>query len=201
MQTFASRISDTRSGVRLRESSSGFTLLEILVVMVIVGILTGTVIFSFTGADSEQLLKGTAQNLAARIELARQHALQRNREWGIYVDRDGYRFAEFDVDTAQWVERQNRPFIAAQVPQEMDLRLKTSGVGELPFADGEDLPQIVVFSSGEITPFTVYVEPDWNTEAWLVTSDGLSRVIARREGDEDLQRTPPTPLRNGAFSG
>lgn len=201
MQTFASRISDTRSGVRLRGSSRGFTLLEILVVMVIVGILTGTVIFSFTGADSEQRLKGTAQNLAARIELARQHALQRNREWGIYVDRDGYRFAEFDVDTAQWVERQNRPFNAAEVPQEMDLRLKTSGVGELPFADGEDLPQIVVFSSGEITPFTVFVEPDWNTDPWLVTSDGLSRAIARREGDEDLQQTPPAPLRNGAFSG
>jgi general secretion pathway protein H len=186
MRTFASRTSEPNFSLRRRRSAAGFTLLEILVVMVIVGILTGTVIFSFTGADSEQRLKGTAQNLAARIELARQHALQRNREWGIYVERDGYRFAEFDVETAQWVEREGRTFGATQVPEEMELRLKTSGVGELPFADGEDLPQIVVFSSGEITPFTVFVEPDWNTEPWQVTSDGISRTTASREGDRAL---------------
>jgi general secretion pathway protein H len=169
----------------MSRAAGGFTLLEILVVIVIVGILTGTVIFSFTGADSEQRLKGTAYNLASRIELARQHALQRNREWGIYVERDGYRFAEFDVETAKWVERENRPFTAVAVPEEMALRLKTSGVGELPFADGEDLPQIVVFSSGEITPFTVFVEPDWPTRTWQVTSDGIARATVSLEGEQE----------------
>ena len=61
--------------------------------------------------------------------------------------------------------------------------MKTEGVGELPFADGKDLPQIVVFSSGEVTPFTIYLEPDWDTLRWFVSSDGISRVAAEREGD------------------
>jgi general secretion pathway protein H len=183
MRIFASRTSDSTPLRSSRLSSAGFTLLEILVVIVIVGILTGTVIFSFTGADAEQRLKGAAHNLAARVELARQHALQRNREWGIYIERDSSRFAEFDQESGKWVVRENRPFAQSSLPDAVELRLKTEGVGELPFADGKDLPQIVVFSSGEVTPFTIYLEPDWDTLRWLVSSDGISRVAAEREGD------------------
>jgi len=183
MQTFATRISREPLSGFSRPYTAGFTLLEILVVIVIVGILTGTVIFGFTSAEAEQDLKGAAQRLAIRIELARQHALQRNREWGIYVESDGYRFAEFDPETQKWVERTTRPFSQDDLPAAVELQLSTDGIGELPFADGKDLPQIVVFSSGEITPFTIRLRPDWDTFAWLVSSDGIARTEAAREGD------------------
>ncbi len=185
MPTFASRTSDTRLPPPSRSRCHrGFTLLEVLVVVVIVGILTGTVILGFTGADMEQELKGAAQRLAVRVELARQHALQRNREWGIYVRDESYAFAELDPETGSWIERSGRPFDQEDLPDAIRLRVATEGVGELPFADGEDLPQIVVFSSGEITPFTIMLEPDWDTIPWLVSSDGLSRAAASREGDD-----------------
>ncbi len=163
----------------------GFTLLEVLVVITIVAVLTGTVLLGFTGADQEQALRGAAHRMAMRVELARQHALSRNREWGIYIERNEYSFAEFDPETAQWVLRDDRPFDHNDLPDRVELTLETDGVGELPFTSGEnDLPQIVVFSSGEITPFTIYLEPDWDTVPWLVTSDGISRAAATREGEE-----------------
>lgn len=167
------------------ERAGGFTLLEVLVVVVIVGILTGTVVLGITGADVEQELRGSAQRLAARVELARQHALTRNREWGIYVRDDTVTFAEFDPESGEWLERSGRPFEQTDLPNAVRLRVSTEGVGELPFADGQELPQIVVFSSGEITPFTIRLEPDWDTLPWLVTSDGLSRARASREGQDD----------------
>jgi len=185
MRTSATRISDPAPGRanRAATTAAGFTLLEVLVVVFIVGILTGTVILGFTGADSEQDLKGAAQRLATRIELARQYALQRNREWGIYVHDDSYAFAEFDPETRKWVEREGRPFVQNDLPNAVRLRLTTEGVGELPFADAKDVPNIAVFSSGEITPFTITIEPEWESIPWEVTSDGLSRAEARREGD------------------
>ncbi|MEZ5550350.1 MAG: type II secretion system minor pseudopilin GspH [Pseudomonadales bacterium] len=162
-------------------AGAGFTLLEILVVLTIVAILTGTVVLGFTGADRAQDLKGAAQRLATRFEMARQQALTRNREWGVYIEKDDYHFAEFDPQAARWVIQEARPFATADLPDQVSLRLRTEGVGEIPFAEEQDLPQILLFSSGEITPFSLYLEPGERAPAWLVASDGLSRVTASRD--------------------
>ncbi|MEE8079151.1 MAG: type II secretion system minor pseudopilin GspH, partial [Pseudomonadales bacterium] len=116
------------STTRICNPPRGFTLLEILIVITIVGILTGTVILGFTGADAEQDLKGSAQRMAVRVELARQRALQRNREWGIYVRPDSYVFAEYDPRQQAWVEQEERPFKQSDIPELVELRLKTEGV-------------------------------------------------------------------------
>lgn len=159
---------------------SGFSLLEILVVLTILAVLTGTVILSFTGAESEQALKGAAERMAMRIELARQHSLTRNREWGIYVEDTSYRFAELDPEQQVWAEMTRRPFNENDLPDMVDLSLELDEYDALPFEEDEDLPQILIFSSGEITPFTLLLEPEWDATPWAVSSDGLARVEAAR---------------------
>ena len=166
-----------------RRQQAAFSLLEVLVVLTILAILTGTVMLSFTGADANQGLKGAAERLALRVELARQRSLTRNREWGIYVEEDGYRFAEFDPDEAVWVEQIARPFDQNDLPERVELSLELEEYDSLPFDEDDALPQIIVFSSGEITPFTILLEPEWKAPAWLVTSDGLAPAAANREGD------------------
>jgi general secretion pathway protein H len=158
----------------------GFTLLELLVVVVLVAILTGTVILGFTGADTEQRLRGSAEQMAYAIELARQYALQRNREWGLYVEPDSVRFAEFDPEQRTWVEQTVRPFGETQVMDNVTLRVESEALNELPNEDEEELPRVMLFSSGEVTPFTLYLEPEWDAAAWEVSSDGLSRTQAER---------------------
>ncbi len=159
---------------------AGFTLLELLVVVVLVAILTGTVILGFTGADAEQRLRGSASQLAYTIEMARQYALQRNREWGIYVEPDGVRFAEFDPDERVWQEQPQRPFGSLELTENLELRVESEGLEALSGAEREDLPQVIIFSSGEVTPFTVYLEPGWDAPEWQVRSDGISRTEALR---------------------
>jgi general secretion pathway protein H len=158
----------------------GFTLLELLVVITLAAIITGTVIVGFTGADTEQRLKGSADQLAYTLELARQYALQRNREWGVYIDSDRVRFAEFDPEQAAWVEQTQRPFGSVNVLAGVGLRAEAEGFDQLTETERERLPDLVLYSSGEVTPFTVHMEPEWNTRAWTVASDGISRVRAER---------------------
>ena len=162
--------------------NSGFTFLELLVVVTMVAILTGTVVLGFAGADVQQETKGIAQRFAYRVELARQQALQRNREWGVFVEERGYRFAEFNPELAEWVER-GAPFSHPTLPGYLTLELETEGLGELPFADGEDLPQLLVFSSGEITPFTMMFVLEQSEASWQVQSDGLSRARAMTDNE------------------
>ena len=184
MQISASRTYNRQiRGARL--AASGFTLLEVLVVVSLVSILTGVVVLGFTGADTQQEVKGFAQRFAFRVELARQQALNRNREWGIYVNEQSYHFAEFSPQEGAWELQSQRPFDDIEVPDLFSLRIETEGVGNLPFADGERLPQILVFSSGEVTPFAVYLEIPGDFEPWVVSSDGLSRAQVRRESEVD----------------
>jgi general secretion pathway protein H len=163
--------------------TSGFSLLEILVVLTILAVLTGTVMLSFTGAESEQALKGAAERMAMRIELARQHSLTRNREWGIYVEEAEYRFAEFDPEQQVWIEMVQRPFNETDLPDLVGLSLDLEEYDSLPFDEEDELPQILIFSSGEITPFTLRLEPEWETNPWTVSSDGLARVAVGRAED------------------
>jgi general secretion pathway protein H len=164
-------------------SSAGFTLLEVLVVLTILAVITASVMLSFTGADAEQNLKGAAERMALRIELARQRSLTRNREWGIYVEEEGYFFAEFDQVEGVWVRQIGRPFDKSDLPQLVTLSVELDEYDQLPDQDQEELPQIIIFSSGEITPFRILLEPGWEAIPWTVASDGLSQVEAVRGED------------------
>ena len=164
-------------------TQTGFSLLEVLVVLTILAVLTGTVMLSFTGADAEQRLRGAAERMAMRIELARQHSLTRNREWGIYVEEAAYRFAEFDPEQQIWVEQTQRPFDDVDLPDLVGLSLDLEEYEALPFEEEDGLPQILIFSSGEVTPFSILLEPEWRAEPWKVSSDGLTRVEAVRADD------------------
>lgn len=71
--------------------SGGFTLLELLVVVVIAGITLGLV--SFNAMPSErQALQSEAQRIALLLQLARDEAIVRNRMVAFEADQERYRF-------------------------------------------------------------------------------------------------------------
>ncbi len=164
--------------------ASGFTLLELLVVLIIFAVLTGTLVLGFSGADEEQALRGLAERISARVELARQYALQRNREWGIFVEPDTYRFMELDPQRGRWVEQAYRPFVSEGRTARIAFRVETEGFDQGQFGVSEEAsPDIIVFSNGEVTPFQWYLEPAWQALPWLVRSDGISPSVIERDLD------------------
>lgn len=69
----------------------GFTLLELLVVVVIAGITLGVVSFRALNND-HQALQSDAQRIALLLQLTRDEAILRNRPTAFEADGDGYRF-------------------------------------------------------------------------------------------------------------
>ena len=166
-----------------RAPTRGFSLLELLVVMVIVGVLAGTVVLGFVGADREQTLRTEAERLALLIEMARDSAVQRNEEWGLYVDERRYTFAVFDADEGAWREQEERPFAARATTQaSLSIRVEARELAAATTQMGKRPPAVVIFSSGEQTPFEIELKPDWESRPWVVRSDGLSRVTTERAG-------------------
>lgn len=161
--------------------SKGFTLLELLVVVVIVGVLAGAVVVGFVGSDREQNLKTEAERMALLIELARDEALQRNEEWGVIIDDDGYAFSVYDEAEGRWAAQEERPFHPRNV-EDIRLRVRVDDLDVKHLGEGkEQRPELIIFSSGEQTPFEIELEPAWDTAPWIVFSDGLARTEVRRE--------------------
>ena len=69
----------------------GFTLLELLVVLVIAGILLGAVALNAMPSNS-QLLQDDAQRIALLLQAARDEAIVRNRAIAFEIDAQRYRF-------------------------------------------------------------------------------------------------------------
>jgi len=83
--------------------SCGFTLLELLVVLVIVGITLGAV--SLKAMPSErQILQNDAQRIALLLQLARDEAILRNRPIEFEAESDRYRFKYFEENSWHLLE-------------------------------------------------------------------------------------------------
>jgi general secretion pathway protein H len=157
----------------------GFTLIELMVVVVIVGILVGAITFGLAGRDREEQLRTEAERLALLIEMARSEAIQRNEEWGIAIGPADYRFFAFDAARKRWVEQKGQPFHARTVA-DMALTVHVEAKSIPGTKPAQDVPTIIMFSSGEQTPFEVEITPAWKAQPWRVASDGLARTSAQR---------------------
>lgn len=82
----------------------GFTLLELLLVIVIAGITLGLVSFNAM-PSTHQALQNEAQRIALLMQLARDEAIVRNRPIAFEAAADGYRFVIRDGNTWQPVEQ------------------------------------------------------------------------------------------------
>ena len=174
---------------------SGFTLMELLVVVVVLGILLGSAVISLNLSDDQRGMQAYGQRMAQRIELARDRAIQNNQEWGLRVSREKYQFVVFDELQRQWIPQPQAPFKPDEPPQPVvyDLRVQDKGGTELNsglFAQSQDndqkvldetgtqeLPYVVFFSSGEASQFSLKVVPqnpaEGSVQGFRLVTDGF----------------------------
>lgn len=164
-------------------NNRGFTLIEVLIVVVIVAIMAATVAVGLSGGDRDRRLKVEVNRLTGLLELTRSQAIQRNEEWGVYIDESSFSFANFDETTRKWVDYEQRPLRNTTL-ENLRLELYVDDQLELPeqFED-DSVPDLVFFSSGESMKFDLRVQPNWEGPVWTISSDGLSRSEATREED------------------
>lgn len=82
-------------GSRKVHRSSGFTLLELLVVIVIAGITLGVVSLN-AFPDDRKVMQEEAQRIAVLLQLTREEAILRNRPTAFEADANSYRFLVHD---------------------------------------------------------------------------------------------------------
>lgn len=131
--------------------SKGFTLIEIMVVIVIVAVLISAVALSFPPVG-DKLLKENADRFSALISLAQDEAILQSTELAVEITPNGYSFYQ-NVDNS-WVAFNDMPFSKRQLPVEITTKMYLDGISIDLKGRDENKPQVVILSSGEMTPFT-----------------------------------------------
>lgn len=171
--------------------------------MVIISVVTGVTVLSFNTDNSPRELERESRRFFQVLRLLADEAVLQNKEFGLEVFDDGYRFLYFDFDGNEWLEFDDQALFSPYlIPEKMRLVLysqdipfelgqiaasasDTEGTSELQSADKQDVdkqtekkPSVWFLSSGEVTPFEIeFSLQDDSIDSYTITVDDFGQLV------------------------
>lgn len=162
---------------QLAAQHRGFTLIEVMVVVVLIGLMASLVQFNFSGNNPADKLKHESARFAAIFEVAAEYGMLNNIELGLIVKKSSYQFVGYDG--TQWTEIPEQDWqTKVTVPKQIELSIELDDLPiEQPLLfnadtfkekDADDftllskeeqqqkiIPQVYILSGGDLSPFSV----------------------------------------------
>jgi general secretion pathway protein H len=143
--------------IRVPRRGSGFTLIEVLMVVLLVGIIAGVVVFYVDPNSPERAVQTETDRLLTTISLATDEAVAENHELGLRIQDNGYAFLAFNEARQLWEPYGvDVSFQAHPMPDGLYVHMVTETRGRLPRSQAARAaskiePDILLLSSGETT--------------------------------------------------
>jgi general secretion pathway protein H len=194
--------------LRPARAQHGFTLLEILVVIVIIGVMVSMATLSIGLLGADRQVEEETRRFWAVLRQAREEAELQAIDLAIFVGTTDYEFLRFDTRRTEWQSVvEDKLYAQRTLPEGLRFRLWMEGreivlKPGLPDRSKKDEnqkwpPQLTVLSSGDVVPFELQIERDGAPALWRLTSlaDGDLRIEQRKD-ERDwvlVAQTKPPP--------
>lgn len=194
---------------RDRACHRGFTLLEVLVVLVIIGVMVAMVTLSTNVLGEDRQVQEETRRFWAVLRQAREEAELQSIDLAVFVGSSEYEFLRYDTRRNEWRQLVDDSLYAPRpLPEGLRFRIWLEGrelvlKPGLPDRSKKDEnqkwpPQLTVLSSGDVAPFELHIERDNAPALWRMTAlvDGDLRVEERRKDQDEwrmVEQTKPPP--------
>lgn len=171
------------SRTTFNRANSGFTLLELLVVLVIVGILVSLLTLSVGLLGEDTALRREAERIEALVQLAGDETMLHGFEMGLRFYRRAYEFSIYQDETGEWTPLEgDRLFRRRDISETLELDLELEGRDVILEDDADEdqeyRPQVFIMSSGDITPFNLRFREAFSSDGFqvLIKADGAAEI-------------------------
>jgi general secretion pathway protein H len=165
--------------------SKGFTLVEILVVVVIMAIVVSLAVLAIGTTGRDNQIDEESRRIGALVDLLHERALLENRDFGLRIEPTAYEFVVYEPKRDRWLTfTQEQEFRHRDLPKGLSFQLELdSQVVVLKPIDRElsddtppPRPQVAIAASGEGTPFRLTVLREITQARASVSGDNLGKT-------------------------
>jgi general secretion pathway protein H len=166
----------------------GFTLIEIVVVLFIIGLVTTIILLKFPNTNRETL-RATANQTKGLLVIAREKAILRPAIIGMDVQNQQIRFYELVTDTTFAQQSKWQPFMSDQKNWQVTVKpplyfsINVAQDARVNVSDQSNgiTPAVIFWPNGEMTPFVLTIN-DARKTAYQITGTYTGEVQLTQPG-------------------
>jgi general secretion pathway protein H len=167
--------------------NAGFTLIEVLVVIFIISIVTSVALLSLSRNENRQL-ESFANEFAQIMTLAEEQAMLQPSVLGLSFNDHSFQFSvyqsavEGEEKKHAWAPLQDNLLGSHVIPNSIQLSVKLDGKSAPSSGEEENtmnVPQIIISTNGDVTPFTIYVSKKGQKPRYAIRGEADGNITSK----------------------